>query len=93
MSTETDVDISVATDIFANIDLNEKVECSYTDCDVEATHMLQCPEDKSCETMCDEHTQETMLARATIPGYRITFDNTCGHSPLALECEILPLAK
>ena len=89
MSAATEIE----TNIFSDTDLDDRVDCSYTDCDVEATHMLQCPEDQMCETMCQLHTEETALVKILSPFYSITFDNTCGHSPAIGDCNILPLVK
>ncbi len=93
MAATAEPDIDIATEIFANIDLSDKVDCSYTDCEQEATHMLQCPEDSSCETMCREHTEEAVMTKLLMPDFQIIFDNTCGHTPKMGDCEILPLAK
>jgi hypothetical protein len=80
-------------DIFESIELNDHVGCSYGDCDREATHMLECPEDKAAETICKEHAMVFQIVGQTLPNEVITFDNTCGHSPKISECQILPLAK
>jgi hypothetical protein len=52
-------------------------------CRNRATWFLMCPEDRSAETVCDEH-------RASILGWPddadIHFDETCGHNPLVKDC-------
>ena len=86
-------DIDTSTEIFNDLNLNWDVPCSYTDCDIEATHFLVCPEDGMRETMCTPHTIVTKLMQVEAPDETIVFDNSCGHHPKAKDCKITPMGK
>lgn len=84
---EEDIDIKQLFD-----GMDDSILCSFTDCEKDASHFLICGICKvSHETMCAEHTADTMVVKVTMPDATITFDQTCGHQPRFGDCEIRPI--
>jgi len=93
MSSISGIDTVSETELFESLNLSDKVECSFSDCTLEAVSMLKCPEDESCETMCNPHTQITLNIQHLAPDELIVFDGTCGHQVRYGDCTVVPLGK
>lgn len=88
----TAIGVDLDTEILQGLDWEESVPCSYRDCDEEATHFLTCGAcGISRETMCAEHTKETIRTKRIAPEARVIFDTTCLHEPELGNCPITPM--
>jgi len=68
-----------------------EVPCSYEDCAEEAVWLLMCPCGEGRETVCQKHYVVINAMRMLAPESVITFNLTCGHTPLLTECGWQPI--
>jgi hypothetical protein len=73
-------------------DLEGRVDCSFSGCEIPAVSLLKCPCGIGSETMCGPHTLYVrMWQESEAKGDTIVFDKSCLHTPPVKECAIVPL--
>lgn len=86
-------DTTIDPGLLSELDnLEGRVECSFSECDIEAVSLLKCPCGVGSETMCGPHTLYVRAIQANADHTEvITFDKSCLHSPAFMDCAIVPL--
>ncbi len=95
MSTAVLDDVTIDPDLISALDdLNERVECSFSDCDLQAVSLLKCPCGVGTETMCGPHTMYVITwQQSEHASAAIVFNESCLHSPPVKECSIVPIGQ
>lgn len=88
--TPTDIEADIL--VFLDQDLNDKVQCDWTEeCPNEPAWFVKCGICRKAEVICSIHRMELSEVMRTEPNFTFVFNHTCGHTVQAKLCKIEPM--